>query len=73
MLSHHEALTQIKAVKLVAMLDDDLALALEQGAAVDHFIGRHQPDRALRQVERTVAEQGGGLCGHRGDSVLGTS
>src|SRR5690606_20671587 len=60
-----------QAIELVAMLDDEFTLPLEQGAAIDNAVSRHPLDRALRQVEGTGTKQDG-LSGHRGDSVLGT-
>src|SRR5690606_16788290 len=53
-------------VELVAMLDQDLALALEQGAAVEDPCNGHQLDRALRQMQRAGAEQDR-LGGHHRD------
>jgi len=44
-----------QAIDLVAVLDQHFTLALEQGAAVDYTVSRHQLDRALRQVEGTRA------------------
>jgi len=60
-----------QAIELVAVLDDDFALPLEQGTAIDNAINRQQLDRALRQVEGTRAKQNG-VGRHHRDSVLGT-